>query len=56
MAIVITLPLALPIVLPWLFGIKRKIVLHGCFWHRHARCPLARPLKSNLSYWVLKLA
>ena len=39
------------------FGIKRKVVfVHGCFWHRHARCSLARPLKSNLSYWVLKLA
>ena len=27
------------------------IFMHGCFWHRHARCPLARPPKSRVSFW-----
>src|SRR5690606_5898543 len=35
---------------------RRKVIfVHGCFWHRHARCPLARPIKSNRTYWNEKL-
>jgi DNA mismatch endonuclease (patch repair protein) len=38
------------------FSRQRKIILvHGCFWHRHARCPLARLPKSRLEFWEPKL-
>lgn len=34
----------------------RKIVqVHGCFWHQHAGCRLARQPKSRLDYWLPKL-
>ena len=34
----------------------RKIILvHGCFWHRHANCKLARLPKSRLEFWLPKL-
>ena len=29
--------------------------VHGCFWHRHARCALARLPKSRLEFWLPKL-
>lgn len=39
------------------FRSRRKVIfVHGCFWHRHPRCPLARLPKSNLDFWVPKLA
>lgn len=41
------------------FGSKRKIVfVHGCFWHSHSKsnCPRTRVPKSNLGYWLPKLA
>jgi len=48
-----TLPGKPDIVLPR----HRKIVLvHGCFWHGHMRCLKGRPPKSNLGFWVPKLA
>jgi DNA mismatch endonuclease (patch repair protein) len=37
----------------------RKIILvHGCFWHRHAdpACKLARLPKSRVAFWTLKLS
>jgi DNA mismatch endonuclease (patch repair protein) len=35
----------------------RKIVLvHGCFWHQHAGCRLARLPRGRPEYWVPKLA
>ncbi len=35
---------------------RRKIIfVHGCFWHRHPRCSLARLPKSRLSFWLPKL-
>jgi len=35
---------------------KRAVIfVHGCFWHRHARCRLARLPKSRLDFWVPKL-
>ena len=35
----------------------RKIIqVHGCFWHQHADCRLARQPKSRLDYWLPKLA
>jgi DNA mismatch endonuclease, patch repair protein len=38
------------------FRKRRKIIfIHGCFWHRHASCALARLPKSRLEFWVPKL-
>lgn len=35
---------------------QRKVVfLHGCFWHIHGRCKIARLPKSKRSYWIPKL-
>ena len=35
---------------------KRAVIfVHGCFWHRHPRCKLARLPKSRLDFWVPKL-
>ncbi|MBI1774874.1 MAG: DNA mismatch endonuclease Vsr [Proteobacteria bacterium] len=36
-------------------GLSKVIFVHGCFWHLHARCRLARPPKSRLDYWLPKL-
>jgi DNA mismatch endonuclease (patch repair protein) len=37
---------------------KKVIFVHGCFWHQHAdpKCLDGRPPKSNLNYWLPKLA
>lgn len=35
---------------------KRKVIfVHGCFWHRHNHCELARLPKSRLNFWLPKL-
>ena len=35
---------------------KRKVIwVHGCFWHRHPDCALARLPKSRLDFWKPKL-
>jgi DNA mismatch endonuclease (patch repair protein) len=31
------------------------IFVHGCFWHQHAGCVLARMPKSRLEYWEPKM-
>ncbi len=31
------------------------IFVHGCFWHRHPGCKLARIPKSNVEFWREKL-
>lgn len=31
------------------------IFMHGCFWHRHEGCKLARLPKSRLDFWKEKL-
>jgi DNA mismatch endonuclease (patch repair protein) len=31
------------------------IFIHGCFWHRHEGCSLARLPKSRLDFWLPKL-
>lgn len=31
------------------------IFVHGCFWHRHPGCRLARLPKSRLGFWEAKL-
>ena len=33
----------------------KVIFVHGCFWHRHAGCALARMPKSRLEFWQPKL-
>lgn len=38
------------------FSKKRAVIfVHGCFWHRHDGCKLARMPKSNLEFWGPKL-
>ena len=38
------------------FASRRKVIfIHGCFWHRHNRCDLARLPKSRLEFWLPKL-
>jgi DNA mismatch endonuclease (patch repair protein) len=38
------------------FSSRKKIIfVHGCFWHSH-ECGMAHKPKSNLDYWVSKLA
>jgi DNA mismatch endonuclease (patch repair protein) len=41
------------IVLP---GRRLAVLVHGCFWHQHPGCRLARRPKRNLEYWEPKLA
>lgn len=36
-------------------GRLKVLFVHGCFWHRHKNCRLARLPKSRLDYWVPKL-
>jgi DNA mismatch endonuclease (patch repair protein) len=38
------------------FPSRRKVIfVHGCFWHQHTGCRLARMPKSRLDYWEPKL-
>lgn len=38
------------------FARDRKLIfVHGCFWHQHAGCKIARMPSSRLSYWKPKL-
>ncbi|MCU0587120.1 MAG: very short patch repair endonuclease [Syntrophobacteraceae bacterium] len=34
---------------------RKAIFVHGCFWHRHEGCHLARLPKSKLEFWLPKL-
>lgn len=36
-------------------GRRKAIFVHGCFWHRHDHCSLARLPKSRLDFWIPKL-
>jgi DNA mismatch endonuclease (patch repair protein) len=36
-------------------GRRAAIFVHGCFWHHHAGCKLARVPKSSTDYWRPKL-
>lgn len=36
-------------------GRKKVIFIHGCFWHRHEGCALARMPKSSTEFWARKL-
>lgn len=35
--------------------LRKAILVHGCFWHQHEGCRLARLPKSRLDYWLPKL-
>jgi DNA mismatch endonuclease (patch repair protein) len=38
------------------FPARRAVVfVHGCFWHRHEGCALARIPKSRVRFWTQKL-
>jgi DNA mismatch endonuclease (patch repair protein) len=38
------------------FAGRRKVIfVHGCFWHRHDGCALARLPKSRTEFWTRKL-
>ena len=38
------------------FRRKRKVIfVHGCFWHHHKGCALARIPKSRREFWIPKL-
>lgn len=36
-------------------SLRRVIFVHGCFWHHHAGCNLARIPKSRIDFWTAKL-
>jgi DNA mismatch endonuclease (patch repair protein) len=39
------------------FASRQKVIfVHGCFWHRHNHCHLARLPKSRPEFWLPKLA
>lgn len=35
--------------------LRKVIFIHGCFWHRHPDCSLARLPKSKPDFWIPKL-
>lgn len=35
--------------------LQKVIFVHGCFWHRHSNCALARLPKSRPEFWLPKL-
>ena len=34
---------------------RKAIFVHGCFWHRHARCSRGDVPRSNTGFWLPKL-
>ncbi|WP_087086438.1 very short patch repair endonuclease [Caballeronia catudaia] len=36
-------------------GRNKVIFVHGCFWHRHEGCALARIPKTRVDFWTAKL-
>jgi DNA mismatch endonuclease (patch repair protein) len=39
-----------------LSALKSVVFVHGCFWHRHARCKYAYTPRSNVDFWTKKFA
>jgi DNA mismatch endonuclease, patch repair protein len=37
-------------------GRKKAVLVHGCFWHRHAGCRYAYTPKSRVEFWEGKFA
>jgi DNA mismatch endonuclease, patch repair protein len=35
---------------------RAVVFVHGCFWHRHARCKVASTPKSNTDFWMEKFS
>jgi DNA mismatch endonuclease (patch repair protein) len=35
---------------------RLAILVHGCYWHRHARCKAASTPKTNVEFWQQKFA
>jgi len=33
---------------------RTVVLVHGCFWHRHAGCSIATTPKSNVPFWLGK--
>jgi len=33
---------------------KAAVFVHGCFWHRHARCRFSTTPSSNATFWLNK--
>lgn len=33
---------------------RAVVLVHGCFWHRHAGCKVASTPKSNTAFWQAK--
>lgn len=33
---------------------RLAVFVHGCFWHRHAKCRYAYTPKSNVGFWLKK--
>lgn len=33
---------------------RTAVFVHGCFWHRHERCPDATTPKSHTEFWIQK--
>lgn len=37
-------------------GRRKAIFVHGCFWHQHRGCKRATVPRSNVGFWLPKLA
>ena len=37
-------------------GKKKAVLVHGCFWHQHSGCKLAKRPSARPEYWLPKLA
>ncbi len=35
---------------------RKLVFVHGCFWHRHARCSRATIPSTNIDFWQKKLS
>ena len=33
---------------------RAAVLIHGCFWHHHAGCKIAKTPKSNRPFWINK--
>jgi DNA mismatch endonuclease (patch repair protein) len=34
--------------------LRAAVFVHGCFWHRHARCKFAYTPRTNAAFWKKK--
>lgn len=37
-------------------SLRKAVFVHGCFWHRHAKCRRASTPQTNREFWSQKLA